>query len=253
MLLIGCRKKCENVEVSILENFFNTLISYQNLVSCVPKCLLHHLLCFFFVGYKPQRRFFHMFFKSVVFISVTVTLVPYSAIISDNLPSAGLLKSPPIPQVGEYFDVIIPSAVSPYNFFVRFTITFSNKTLTRPQFQVQPFESKDKLDRLMTALQERYNNSPCTPPQIEDIQPGKIYVSKHVDNLWYRTSVIKVIHAGSISVFYCDFGYYSNLTRQQLFPLDREFTELPYQAIKAKLVGGCARTKRSCFVLFVYL
>lgn len=89
----------------------------------------------------------------------------------------------------------------------------------------------------MSALQERYGGGPHSPPQIEDIQPGKIYASKHTDNLWYRTSVIKVIHAGSISVFYCDFGYYGNLTGQQLIPLDQEFMDLPYQAIKAKLVG----------------
>lgn len=104
---------------------------------------------------------------------------------------------------------------------------------------MQPYESNERLDRLMSALQARYKSGNGTPPQIDDIQPGKIYVSKHVDNLWYRTSVIKVIHAGSISVFYCDFGYYGNLTRQQLFPLDPEFAELPYQAIKARLVGEC--------------
>lgn len=102
---------------------------------------------------------------------------------------------------------------------------------------MQPYESNEKLDRLMSALQEKYKQPLYSPPQIEDIQPGKIYASKHVDNLWYRTSVIKVIHAGSISVFYCDFGYYANLTQQQLIPLDPEFTELPYQAIKARLVG----------------
>lgn len=89
----------------------------------------------------------------------------------------------------------------------------------------------------MSALQERYKDAQYTPPQIEDIQPGRTYASRHVDNLWYRTSVIKIIHAGSISVFYCDFGYYANLTRQQLVPLDPEFTELPYQAIKARLDG----------------
>lgn len=53
----------------------------------------------------------------------------------------------------------------------------------------------------------------------------------------FRTSVLKVIHSGSISVFYCDFGYYANLTVQQLIPLDVEFMELPYQALKAKLSG----------------
>lgn len=112
---------------------------------------------------------------------------------------------------------------------------------------MQPYESNAKLDKLMSALQEKYTGARYTPPQIEEIQPGKIYASRHTDNLWYRTSVIKVIHAGSISVFYSDFGYYANLTRQQLVPLDPEFTELPYQAIKAKLVGEYDEALESVF------
>lgn len=103
--------------------------------------------------------------------------------------------------------------------------------------QVQPYATHDKLSKLMSALQERYKDVVYSPLQIDDIKPGKIYASKHEDGWWYRTSVIKVIHAGSISVFYCDYGYYANLTRQQLIPLDLEFTALPYQAIKAKMIG----------------
>lgn len=60
--------------------------------------------------------------------------------------------------------------------------------------------------------------------------------------------MIKVIHETSISVFYCDFGYYANLTSQQLMPLDYEFTLLPFQAIKAKLVGKYSTS--SFFLLF---
>lgn len=56
--------------------------------------------------------------------------------------------------------------------------------------------------------------------------------------LYFRTSVIKVINSGaSVSVFYCDFGYYQTLSLKQLFPLDEEFMKLPYQALKAKLAG----------------
>lgn len=46
-----------------------------------------------------------------------------------------------------------------------------------------------------------------------------------------------MINAGSISVFYCDFGYYDNLTVKQLVPLAEEYLSLPYQAIKARLAG----------------
>lgn len=138
---------------------------------------------------------------------------------SKNVPSGGKLKCPLLPDTNKYFEVHVPFAVNPYNFFV------------------QPLESRPKLHKLMEQLQVRYKNVAYSPLTIDDIIPGNIYASKYDDGNWYRTSVIKVIHDGSISVFYCDFGYYANLTLQQLIPLDIEFMELPYQALKAKLSG----------------
>ena len=146
-----------------------------------------------------------------------ISLNQFDDLSSKNVPSTGSLSSPKIPEIGNYFDVKVPSAVHPHNFFV------------------QPYESQKKLNQLMLDLQECYKDIQKSPVQMSDIVAGKIYASKHTDNKWYRTSVIKVIHAGSISVFYCDFGYYGTLTIQQLYPLDNEFMKLPYQAIKAKL------------------
>lgn len=137
--------------------------------------------------------------------------------VSKNVPSTGSLTCPTLPELGNYFDVKIPCAVHPYNFFV------------------QPYESQSRLNKLMVMLQERYKDVQYSPIQITDICPGKIYASRHKDGKWYRTSVIKVIHSGSISVFYCDFGYYGNLSVHDLVPLDDDFMDLPYQAIKAKL------------------
>ncbi|KAF5284655.1 hypothetical protein FQR65_LT13486 [Abscondita terminalis] len=134
-----------------------------------------------------------------------------------NMPSTGTLTCPKFPELGNYFDVKIPCAVHPFNFFV------------------QPYESRQQLNNLMHALQERYKDIRYSPISISDVSPGKIYTSRHKDGKWYRTSVIKVIHSGSISVFYCDFGYYGNLSVHDLIPLDVEFMSLPYQAIKAKL------------------
>ncbi|XP_018321654.1 tudor domain-containing protein 7 isoform X2 [Agrilus planipennis] len=139
--------------------------------------------------------------------------------LNKNVPSSGSLKCPPLPEIGNYFDVKVPCAVNPWNFFV------------------QPYDSREKLNKLMFDLQDRYADQQFSTLCIENVYPGGIYASKHDDGLWYRTSVIKVIHSGSISVFYCDFGYYGNLTLDQLVPLHEEFLELPYQAIKAKLAG----------------
>lgn len=84
------------------------------------------------------------------------------------MPSSGCLKSPTIPKVGEYFDVRIPFAVNPWNFFV------------------QPYSHSKQLNELMTKLQKRYVNVQYSPLQIDDIQHGKIYASKHIDGKWYR-------------------------------------------------------------------
>ncbi|KAK9876258.1 hypothetical protein WA026_012557 [Henosepilachna vigintioctopunctata] len=138
---------------------------------------------------------------------------------NDNVPSGGFLLRPELPARGEYFEVNIPFAVNPWNFFV------------------QPYISENKLNQLMDALQKRYMNATFTPLQIDMILPGQIYATKHTDGILYRTSVLKVINSSSISVFYCDFGYYSSLCLNQLIPLDKEFTLLPYQALKAKLSG----------------
>nr|CAH7723418.1 unnamed protein product [Callosobruchus chinensis] len=136
---------------------------------------------------------------------------------NSNVPSGGKLSCPKLPEMGTYLMVRVPFAVNPYNFFV------------------QPFESQEKLNSMMEKLQERYKDVLYSPLTIDQIIPGNIYASKYDDGHWYRTTAIKVINPGSISVFYCDFGYYSTLTVQQLIPLDVEFMELPYQALKAKL------------------
>lgn len=44
-------------------------------------------------------------------------------------------------------------------------------------------------------------------------------------------------HTSSVSVFYCDYGYYSSLNVNQLFPLRPLFADFPVQSIKAKLAG----------------
>ncbi|XP_973071.2 tudor domain-containing protein 7 isoform X1 [Tribolium castaneum] len=138
---------------------------------------------------------------------------------SKNVPSGGSLRKPDLPKMGDYFNVNIPFAVNPWNFFV------------------QPLDSFARLKALMNEMQEHYKDTHFSPMPLEEIIPGKIYASKHEDGQWYRTNVLKVIHEGSISVFYCDFGYYTNLTLDQLVPLDAKYMGLPYQALKAKISG----------------
>ncbi|XP_066258782.1 tudor domain-containing protein 7A isoform X1 [Euwallacea similis] len=139
---------------------------------------------------------------------------------SMNVPSSGSLKCPPLPKIGsgdEFFEVHVSVAVNPFNFFV------------------QPLESFSKLNEMMTKLQSLYKDVEYGDLKVDDILPGDVYASKYTDGCWYRTSVIKVINSGSVSVFYCDFGFYQTLSVRQLVTLDKEFLQLPYQALKAKL------------------
>lgn len=140
---------------------------------------------------------------------------------SKNSPSSGELKTPDIPVIGSFFDVNVPNAVSPWNFFI------------------QPWQSNLKLEKLMESLQQRYNkDAQYSPLSMDDIIPGKVYAARHPESeVWHRTSVTKVINPQSISAYYVDYGYYFNLHSNQLMPLDIEFLELPYQAVKAKLTG----------------
>lgn len=52
--------------------------------------------------------------------------------------------------------------------------------------KVQPYECYNKLTKLMTSLQEAYRTTLYSPLQIDDVQPGNIYASKHKDGKWYR-------------------------------------------------------------------
>ncbi|KAB0791266.1 hypothetical protein PPYR_03066 [Photinus pyralis] len=136
---------------------------------------------------------------------------------NQRLPSAGCLTPPEIPEIGQFFDVRVCYTVHPHSFFV------------------QPYNDVQKLNALMVEMQEAFKNVRTSTLQIGDILPGKVYASMYTDGKWYRTSVIKVIHPSSISVFYSDFGYYGNIILTQLHPLEEKFLKLPYQAIKAKL------------------
>ncbi|XP_050308699.1 tudor domain-containing protein 7B isoform X2 [Anthonomus grandis grandis] len=140
---------------------------------------------------------------------------------SDKVPSTGLLKCPPLPEVGGgFYKLIVPVAIHPHNFFV------------------QPYDSNEQLYELMERLQARYEKLEYGTLKVENVLPGSIYAAKYEDGCWYRISVIKVINsASSVSVFYCDFGNYQTLPVKYLVPLDKEFMELPYQALKAKLAG----------------
>lgn len=54
---------------------------------------------------------------------------------------------------------------------------------------------------------------------------------------FYRVLLRHHIDANSVAVYFCDFGDISVISLDKLQPLHKKYFDLPYQAIKAKLVG----------------
>ncbi|XP_017881985.1 tudor domain-containing protein 7A-like [Ceratina calcarata] len=129
------------------------------------------------------------------------------------------LKPPKIGAIRDYFDVHVTMAAHPGN------------------FTVQPYDDKQALQSLMKQLQKacKVYNGPTPSP--ESIQKDKLYAAQHDDNNWYRVCVSSVMNDNMVSVYFCDFGNVSVLELDKLQPLKSEFFDLPYQAIKARLVG----------------
>lgn len=71
------------------------------------------------------------------------------------------------------------------------------------------------------------------------IKVGGLYavLNEDLNDTWYRGYVSKIISESEFLVYACDYGDYNFVGLDNLQPLQPEFLNLPYQAIKASLVG----------------
>lgn len=138
---------------------------------------------------------------------------------NENSDDRRSLKPPKIGDIRDYFDVHVTMAAHPGN------------------FTVQPFDHKRELESLMIRLQEACETYDGPTPGPESIQEGKLYAARHTDGHWYRVCISSIINDNMVSVYFCDYGDVSVLPLDKLQPLKSEFFDLPYQAIKARLVG----------------
>lgn len=70
------------------------------------------------------------------------------------------------------------------------------------------------------------------------IKVGGVYAAlNRDDDCWYRGYVSKIITETNFLVYACDYGDYKIVKLDDLQPLQPEFLDFPYLAIKAKLVG----------------
>ncbi|XP_070158766.1 tudor domain-containing protein 7 [Polyergus mexicanus] len=132
------------------------------------------------------------------------------------LDSVGKLNPPTISDIGQYFDVHVTLAAHPGHFIV------------------QPLNDTGKLKTMMIDLQKYCGE--YDGPSVETVGEGKLYAGKLRDD-WYRVYVTNIISDNEVSVYFCDFGDVTIVSRSSLQPLKSDFMKLPYQAVKAKLIG----------------
>ncbi|XP_011061556.1 PREDICTED: tudor domain-containing protein 7-like isoform X1 [Acromyrmex echinatior] len=128
----------------------------------------------------------------------------------------GKLNPPVISDIGQYFDVHVTLVAHPGHFIV------------------QPLNNVSQLREMMIDLRKYYdaNNN----PPLESVNEGKLYAGKLQDD-WYRVYVTDIISDNDVSVYLCDYGDVTIISISNLQPLMSKFLKLPYQAVKAKLVG----------------
>lgn len=130
--------------------------------------------------------------------------------------SVSKLNPPDISDIGEYFDVHVTLVAHPGHFIV------------------QPLNNASELKEMMLDLRQCYDANHDV--LLESVNEGKLYAGK-IENDWYRVYVTNIISDSDISVYLCDYGDVTIISRYNLQPLKSKFLKLPYQAIKAKLVG----------------
>ncbi|OXU29932.1 hypothetical protein TSAR_011135 [Trichomalopsis sarcophagae] len=129
------------------------------------------------------------------------------------------LKTPYIPAIDLFFDVFVTMVAHPED------------------FTVQPLCSRYKFKQMMADLLnvcESFSGPHLTP---NCVKVGYLYAALEEDDSWYRAYVYKIISKTQFGVYACDYGDYRIVTLKNMQPLQEGFCDLPYQAIKAKLVG----------------
>ncbi|XP_075215820.1 tudor domain-containing protein 7-like isoform X2 [Lycorma delicatula] len=130
------------------------------------------------------------------------------------------LSPPAIPDIGaDYFDIFVTMAANPSNFIV------------------QPLENINSLKQLLANMKSYYSYDDMdNVVGADNLVEGGLYAALFENNEWYRVTLSSGL-SQDVTVHSCDFGEYTSVSPDKLRYLAPQFTELPYQAIKAKLTG----------------
>merc|ERR1719186_676542 len=130
-------------------------------------------------------------------------------------PRVFAIASPPLPQVGEYFDLVVSHIVSPH------------------QFYVQSHSSLLTYKSLPSQLAAHYTtNSPTL--STTDLTPGSCLALLE-SNTWHRARLVRSLSSSVFILRLLDTGRMVVASKEMIRPLSRQFGQLPSQAIKARL------------------
>merc|ERR1719186_573509 len=137
-------------------------------------------------------------------------------------PRVFAIASPPLPQVGEYFDLVVSHIVSPH------------------QFYVQSHSSLATYKSLSSQLTAHYTTNSSTL-SATDLTPGSCLALMDC-NTWHRARLVRSLSSSVFSLRLVDTGRLVVASKEMIRPLVRLFGQLPTQAYRARLarveVGG---------------
>merc|ERR1719186_1777419 len=130
-------------------------------------------------------------------------------------PRVFAIVYPPLPQVGEYLDLVVSHIVSPQHFYV------------------QSHSSLPTYKALSSQLTARYTTN-CPTLSATDLTPG--FCLALLDcNTWHRARLVRSLSDSVFSLRMVDTGRLVVASREMIRPLLRQFGQLPTQAYRARL------------------
>lgn len=106
---------------------------------------------------------------------------------------------------------------------------------TPGEFYVQIANNQSILDTLTEGLQHFYNSPRAAP--VSSVQTGMMVVAKFSeDDAWYR-GVVRGLSSNTAEVEFVDFGNFDKIQIDSLRQMDKQFSNIPAQAIPCSLAG----------------
>ncbi|XP_035669048.1 tudor and KH domain-containing protein-like [Branchiostoma floridae] len=132
----------------------------------------------------------------------------------------------PLPQHNDFFEVFVSAVETPGHFWVQMVNA-----------------KAAQLDRLVQDMSDYYSEEHVKELEpIHTLMVGDIVAApfQH-DDAWYRARVMGFWKAGTLDLYYVDYGDSGVVKRENLRALRHDFLSLPFQAVECSLAGVAPR------------